>query len=177
MRARVGAAGLALLLAGGPTLVGAQEEGPALPGGASSLQETYHDWRVACTAAGGTKRCGLSQQHSQQDGRRVLAIEFIPADANGLAGTLVLPFGLRLDAGVILTVDDRPVGEGFRFSTCLPAGCVVPLALDAAAVEALRSGETLKLAATANDSGAPLTFSVSLRGFTAGIQRTAELLR
>ncbi|MBN9047563.1 MAG: invasion associated locus B family protein [Rhizobiales bacterium] len=48
---------------------------PFLPGGASSLQETYQDWQVACRIANGTRLCAISQQQTQQNGQRVLAIE------------------------------------------------------------------------------------------------------
>lgn len=46
-----------------------------LPGGASSLNETYEDWRIACARQGNRKRCVLSQVQTQQNGQRVLAIE------------------------------------------------------------------------------------------------------
>lgn len=44
-----------------------------------------------------------------------------------LASTLILPFGLLLEAGATLQDDDGQPLEPLRFSTCLPAGCVVPL--------------------------------------------------
>lgn len=157
-----------------PTL--AQEAGPALPGGASSLRETYGDWSVTCVATGDTRQCSLSREHRQQDGRRVLGLEIVPDAAGGLVGAIVLPFGLRLGAGVTLEIDESPVGQVLPFSTCLPAGCIVPLALDDAATQALRSGETLTLSATIDDSGETLSFSVPLAGFTSGLERTTALL-
>ena len=39
----------------------------SLPGGASSLNETYRDWRVACAQQGAAKRCVLSQIQAQQN--------------------------------------------------------------------------------------------------------------
>lgn len=36
-----------------------------LPGGASSLNETYKDWRIACAQEGSTKRCVMSQVQAQ----------------------------------------------------------------------------------------------------------------
>ncbi|PRD40335.1 invasion protein, partial [Phyllobacterium phragmitis] len=44
-----------------------------LPGGASSLNEVYRDWRVGCVQQGTTKRCAMSQIQAQQNGQRVLA--------------------------------------------------------------------------------------------------------
>ena len=53
---------------------------------------------------------------------------------------MVLPFGLALDHGVVLQVDDGAPGPVLRFRTCLPAGCVVPLSSDAKLVAAARKG-------------------------------------
>lgn len=167
---------LAGLLAASPDQAAAQMAQAALPNGASSLQETYQDWRVACTAEAQATQCNLSQEQRQQDGRRILAIEIAPAGSGGANGTLVLPFGLQLDAGVTLMVDDKPIGKAFRFSTCLQAGCIVPLALDGTTARTLRSGETLKVNATVHGSGASLSFSISLKGLAAGIDRMATLL-
>ncbi len=44
------------------------QQAPTLPGGASSLQETYQDWHVACQVADNAKRCVLVQQQNQQNG-------------------------------------------------------------------------------------------------------------
>ncbi|MEX0954008.1 MAG: invasion associated locus B family protein [Rhizobiaceae bacterium] len=55
-------------------------------------------------------------------------------------GVLILPFGLRLDAGVRLVIDDGTAIDPPRFSTCRPAGCLVSLAFDVAMVTALNAG-------------------------------------
>jgi invasion protein IalB len=104
----------------------------ALPGGASSVQETFESWTVACVMDGAAKRCDLTQQQTDQQSRqRVLAIELSAATTDKVDGALVLPFGLAPDRGVTLHVDDAPAGPILSFRTCLPAGCVVPLSFDA----------------------------------------------
>jgi len=170
---------LALLLAGvpGAGISQGQDRAPILPGGASSLQETYGDWRVACVMRETERLCSLSQQHSQQNGQRVLSIEIVPSAENAANGTLVLPFGLLLSAGVTLTVDDQPIGSALPFSTCLPAGCLVPLALDSQTIERAQAGSRLAIGATASSTGAPLSFTLSLEGFAAALIRTRELLQ
>src|SRR5690606_27441238 len=79
-----------------------------LPGGASSLNETHGDWRVACTAPEGAVRCAVSQTQVQSENRqRILAIELTATEGGDAAsGTLVLPFGLKLDQGVVLSMDE-----------------------------------------------------------------------
>lgn len=147
-----------------------------LPGGASSLTETFRDWSVACTQRGTTKRCILSQLQAQQNGQRVLAIELAPPNGTTVSGTLVLPFGLALDSGVAFQVDDKPAMQPVRFRTCLPGGCLVNLSFDAATLVALRAGAVLKVKAT-EDGGAVAPFSISLQGFGVALDRVAVLAR
>ena len=150
--------------------------GSTLPGGASSLNETYKDWRVTCVQQGTTKRCALSQAQAQQNGQRVLAIELAAPAGNLVSGTLVLPFGLALDSGVSFQIDDKPAMAPVRFRTCVPAGCLVNLSFDAPTIVALRAGSVLKVKATA-DGGAATPFSISLQGFGTALDRVAALAR
>lgn len=150
--------------------------GSTLPGGASSLNETYKDWRVACQVANNTKRCVMSQQQAQQNGQRVLAIELNAPSGNAVAGTLVLPFGLALDSGVTFQIDEKPAMPPIRFRTCVPAGCLVNVNFDAPTLVALRAGAVFKIKATA-DGGAAAPFSISLQGFGTALDRVAALAR
>lgn len=147
-----------------------------LPGGASSLNETYRDWRVTCAQQGATKQCAMSQTQTQQNGQRVLAIELRAPRDNTVSGTLVMPFGLALDSGVIFQIDEKPAMTPVRYRTCIPAGCLVNVSFDAATSVALRAGSVLKLKATADD-GAAAPFSISLQGFGTALDRVATLAR
>lgn len=168
---RMAAALMALGLAGA---AGAEEAAPLLPGGASSLQESYDDWAVTCRIVEKRKLCAVSQQQVQENGQRVLAIEVGKGDGQALSATLILPFGLLLDAGVRLKVDEKPEGEAERFRTCIPAGCLVSTSIDPTMRESLSSGKILKLAATSVD-GQQAPFSISLKGFAAAIARLEAL--
>ena len=152
----------------------------SLPGGASSLQENYQDWGVVCAQQPGAngqpsgKRCAMTQQQvNQQGGQRILAAELKPAGAN-VEATLFLPFGLALDKGVTLQIDDGQVTQPYRFRTCLPAGCLVQLTFDAGYMTALQKGAALKIKAIA-DTGAEAPFSLSLKGFGAASARLTAL--
>ncbi|WP_244480739.1 invasion associated locus B family protein [Mesorhizobium sp. Root157] len=165
--------GLALALCGATTA--AAQEG--LPGGASSLNETHGDWVVKCQQQNAATRCALSQsQVNQQSRQRVLAIELAPDDDGETAsGVVILPFGLRLSSGAVLRIDEGAPLPALGFSTCLPAGCLVPLTFDAAMVAALRGGTALKLTAVANDGEQQVAFSISLTGFSSALARAAAL--
>jgi len=158
------------------TFAAQAQQAPALPGGATSLQETYHDWRVTCRVANNVKRCVLVQQQNQQNGQRVLAIELSAPRGNTVAGMLALPLGLALDAGVTFQIDEKPAMPPMRLRTCVPAGCLVNISFDAPMVTALRAGTVLKINVTA-DGGAALPLSISLRGFGAALDRVAALSR
>lgn len=151
----------------------AQDAASTLPGGASSLQETYQDWSLACQ---GTPKavCAVSQQQTQQNGQRLLAMELGKSADGGVSGNLVLPFGLLLDVGATLQVDDGQPRAPLRFVTCLPGGCLVPLSFDAKTVAALRAGTALKIKVKAIDQK-EMTFAVSLKGLAAALDRLKAL--
>ncbi|MFK0274113.1 invasion associated locus B family protein [Ensifer sp. NPDC090286] len=144
---------------------------PAAP---SQLSETFEDWSVACAEIEGKKHCLLSQRQFHKGGQHVLTIELRTADA-GLEGSLALPFGLYLDKGVTLGVDEATGGKPTGFRTCLPLGCIVPLTFTESTVALLRSGTALKIGAFASDSEKDVAFAVSLKGFTAALDRVIAL--
>lgn len=106
--------------------------------------------------------------------KRILTIE-LRSDGGEAAGALIAPFGLALAKGISLRVDEKGSETPFAFSTCVPAGCVVPLDLDAGMTKSLVSGEVLTVVVTANDTQQPLSFSVSLKGFSSAWARLVEL--
>jgi invasion protein IalB len=173
---KIGPRNLLLLVTGSVAFSAsaAAEEAFKLPGGASSLQVTYQDWSLSCL---GTPKviCTISQQQTQKDGRRVLAVELGASD-EAVSGTLLLPFGLHLDVGTTLQIDDAAALKPLRFSTCLPAGCLVPLSFDANTVAALRAGSMLHVKAQSIDAR-ELTFSISLKGFDSALERLKALVR
>jgi invasion protein IalB len=148
-----------------------------LPGGATALSETFNDWQVVCAVQGATKRCAAKQEQiSQQNKQLVLAVELIPvATEDKVDGVALLPFGLALDSGVTLQVDESPAATPRRFRTCVPGGCVLPLSFDAHTLAQLRAGSVLK-AKVAIDGGQDATLSISLKGLSAALDRTAALI-
>lgn len=144
---------------------------------AQSLNETFENWQVLCSSQTGPRRCVASQQQTGPNRQRFLAVELTPAAGNTLTGTLALPFGLQLEAGATLQVDDGPIGRPLRLRNCGPAGCLVSLQLDSATTDKLRMGTTLKIFATRADNGMQTVYSLSLEGLAAAISRVAVLTR
>ena len=175
MRSIILALGSLVLAAIAPLATHAQSETMQAP---TSLQETWDDWQVACMRREETRRvCAMSQTQVQEEGhRRILALE-ITAEPGGetARGTLVLPFGLDLERGVSLAIDETAIANNLRFRTCLPGGCILPISLSAPHLAALRRGGTLTILTAASDTGQTLSLSVSLRGFSAAFNRLVEL--
>ncbi|AIN83662.1 hypothetical protein IY71_01790 [Brucella suis] len=102
----------------------------SLPGGASTLQETYQDWTVSCQSQKDTTACVMRQeQSSAQTGQRVLTAELRNVAGGKVDGVLLMPFGLDLAKGASLKIDDT-AGPNLTFSTCLPQGCLAPVSFD-----------------------------------------------
>ena len=169
---------IALLLAGSLS-VAVPASAAALPGGAGSLVETYQDWVVACQAQNERTLCVMRQvQSNTQTGQHVLTVEFSGGgDGGRLGGVLLMPFGLSLAAGVTAGIDDAAPGPMLAFSTCLPQGCLAPVAFAAEQVAKLRAGTALNVTAQSLSPAQPVTLKVSLKGFSAALNRIGELMK
>jgi invasion protein IalB len=150
----------------------------SLPNGASSINETYGNWVVTCQLLGGKKQCLVfhAQSDNQTAGSRSQFISKRQARGN-TRGMILMPFGLNLAAGAILTIDDKELEDGLRFSTCVPEGCVLPMSFAAEMVEAMKKSNVLTVASVALGSGEMVVFKVPLEGFPAAIARVGELRR
>lgn len=162
-------------VAAGPA-VGQPAASAQLPNGAASITETYGDWTVDCRLNDGQKLCVISQaQGNNQTGQRSFAIELRAPKDGKAEGTILMPFGLKLDAGGILKLDDKDLGQGVRFSTCVPQGCLLPVSFPAVATDAMKKAKTLTVASLNLSSGEAVTFNISLNGFAAAIARVTDL--
>ena len=167
------------LLATAATVTQAQDM-PSLPGGATSLSESHGDWTVGCGLQSDgdktVKVCSLVQEQLDSRTRqRVLAVELRPGK-DAAKAVFLLPFGLDLQKGTTAQVDDQKAGGVHQFRTCLPAGCVLEMEIAADLLAKLGKGNQLKLNAVA-DGGKDAQFAISLKGFQAAYNRTAELAK
>jgi invasion protein IalB len=146
-----------------------------LPNGASS---TYGDWIVDCRLLEGQKQCLLMQaQGNSQTKQRVFEIQLRTPKDGKTEGTILMPFGLKLDNGAILSLDDKDLGQGLHFSTCTPQGCLLPVSFQTATTDAMKKGKMLTVASLNLNTGEVVAFKISLEGFAAASARIAELGR
>ncbi|MGX9393925.1 invasion associated locus B family protein (plasmid) [Nitrobacteraceae bacterium UC4446_H13] len=149
-----------------------------LPNGASSINETYGDWTVDCRIVDRQKQCSLSlAQGNKETGQRLFAIELCSPKDGKTEGNVLMPFGLNLDAGALLKLDDKDLGKGLRFSTCVPQGCLLPISFPAVATDAMRKATKLVVASLNLSSNEPVTFNISMNGFSTALTRTSELAK
>jgi len=148
--------------------------GAQLPNGASAITETYGDWIVKCVIDNGVKLCTLSQMLSTKDtGQRIFAIELVPRDGK-TEGNMLMPFGLKLDAGASLKLDGREF-EQARFSTCTAQGCLLPVSFLSVVTDTMSKAKTLTIAAQSINNAQAVIFNVPLNGFAAALDRTVQL--
>jgi invasion protein IalB len=147
-----------------------------LPNGASSINETYGSWTVDCRLIGGQKQCLLLHaQRDSQTGKQLFAIALgVPRDGK-IEGTILMPFGLRLAAGAVMTLDYTAFGEGLPFSTCVPQGCLLPFSFSANDFDAMKEAKMLTVSSLSLGSSNVVAFEISLEGFAAAIARIGEL--
>jgi len=74
----------------------------------------------------------------------------------------VLPFGLALNQGITLAIDEQETTVALGFSTCLPAGCLVPIGFATESMEAIGAASRLNITATISDSGDSITLTVNM---------------
>ena len=147
-----------------------------LPNGASAVNEVYGDWTVDCRISDGQKLCLLSQ--SQGDSRthqRVFAIELRAPKDGRAEGTILMPFGLKLENGAVLKLDEKDLGQGLRFSTCAPSGCLLPVSFPTVATDAMKGGKTLTAAALNLSNNDVVSFNITLNGFGPALDRLVQL--
>ncbi len=111
-----------------------------------------------------------------QTGQRLFAIELAPAREGRTEGAVLMPFGLRLESGALLKLDDRDLGQGLRFSTCTPQGCLL-LSLPTVATDAMRTAQRLTVASLRLENGEVVTFNIAMAGFGQAFDRMAELAK
>jgi invasion protein IalB len=151
------------------------ESATQLPNGASLIREIYGNWIVDCRLPDGQKNCWLLPiQSISQTNQRRFAVEIQMLRDGTMEGTILLPFGLKLDSGAIAKLDDKVLDPGLRFLTCAPVGCLLPVSLPAIAVDAIKRGKMLTVDSRSLDDEV-VTFNASLDGFAAATARIVEL--
>lgn len=148
-----------------------------LPNGASSLTETYGLWTVNCAVQNGEKACALLRQEVNNQNQPVISMNVSTNNNGDVSGVLVVPFGILVSKPVKLQVDDTKVVIETNVRTCMPVGCIVPVAFDKTSIAGLRSGKQLNVKATSAGNGEQVldNLFVQLDGFGSALDRLGAL--
>lgn len=153
-----------------------------LPNGASSLAESYHDWRLTCQSgnnmAGNNAgpQCLVSQQVFNSQPRQLLVAMRLQPDGMQTRGELTLPFGLDISKGIALLTDGQSVGDIYPFNTCLPVGCIVSLEFDQNQLNTLEKSKTIEVTISFL-TGKVMRLPLSPKGLTEAMKRVSSLTR
>ncbi|SFV12283.1 Invasion protein IalB, involved in pathogenesis [Methylobacterium sp. 174MFSha1.1] len=146
------------------------------PNGASAVSEVYGDWTVSCTRENEKRQCQLSQaQGVAQTGQRRFSIELNAPQDGRSNGLLLMPLGLSIDPGVTFKLDDATLGKGAPYTSCVQAGCIVPISFPTVATDAMKTAVNLRVTGT-KPNGELETITVPLAGFAASLARMSQLL-
>ncbi|MGX7709100.1 invasion associated locus B family protein [Methylobacterium sp. Gmos1] len=148
----------------------------AWPNGASAVSEVYGDWTVSCTRENEKRQCQLSQaQGVAQTGQRRFSIELNAPQDGRSNGLMLMPLGLSIDPGVTFKLDDATLGKGAPYTSCVQAGCIVPISFPTIATDAMKTAVNLRVTGT-KPNGEAETITVPLAGFAAALARMSQLL-
>jgi len=136
------------------------------------VRDTVGDWVIEC--AGDT--CAISQALIQAEtNQRVVTLTVQEAGGGRMAGTLQLPFGLALQAGVQLRLGGVALDAALPVSTCVPVGCLVQLGFEADVLAGFAEGDTLSASIVVLDGGEVVTFVLEMDGLAQARARASDL--
>lgn len=141
------------------------------------FDEAHGKWTVTCLTRSAERVCAVRQfQTDRQTGKPVLMVELRPTMGGSAKGGIMLPNGLRREAGIRVVLDGNASGQSLPIRDCSEKGCAVTVTFSEAAFEKLRQGKLLQLLAAKAD-GKPQIFAIDLNGFSNATARSVQLER
>ena len=146
------------------------------PNGAASVSESYGDWTMTCTREGGRPSCAVLQtQGDRRTGRRQFSIELRTPRDGRAEGMILMPFGLQIEPGVTFKIDDRVLGKGAPYTSCVSDGCLVSISLPTVATDTMQTAQNMSVSGVKPDAKEPAAIQVPLTGFAAAFARAIAL--
>ena len=146
------------------------------PNGAASVSESYGDWTMTCTREGGRPSCAVLQtQGDRRTGKRQFSIELRTPRDGRAEGMILMPFGLQIEPGVTFKIDDRVLGKGAPYTSCVSDGCLVSISLPTVATDTMQIAQNMSVSGVKPDAKEPAAIQVPLTGFAAAFARAIAL--
>lgn len=121
-------------------------------------------WLVECSQQSAAS-CQMIRRSVSANGQQLLAVVIGPdAQQPGrLAGTVVLPLGVQVRESVPMLIDGHFIAL-LSIQTCVPAGCIMNLAMSPPMADALRNGGVIEFLALST-AGQTVKLALPLGGF------------
>ncbi len=134
---------------------------------APTVTERFDDWVLSCTTAeDGQEACEIRQVLLTSAENRLVAAMAL-TNAGGSYSLLgIVPLGARLQETPTLAIDDSSNVVSGNYVQCLGSGCRVMFSITDSTVDAMGSGENVRITLT-RPNGQPIRIGFSLKGFTA----------
>ena len=138
---------------------------------AAKVGDQFGDWRFQCRAvAAGQTNCALIQVLVAPKAKRPIAQYSLAKNpkTNEVFMTAILPLGIDLEAGTVLTIDEskpRPM----TMKSCTAKGCIAIYKVDQNVLQLMKKGVKLKVTFKPLRLNKSVTLAGSLKGISAGI--------
>lgn len=147
-----------------------QAFGQETPPVAEDVQR-YKDWAVACPPdkEGVKQPCQAVQRLTMSEsGQQVMQVSIAYLEDNEQpVAIFILPLGMLLQQGALLSVDEVEVGR-LGVQRCEAGGCIAPLLLSDEVLGKFKAGSKAQITVR-NAQGRELPIPLSLNGFTAAM--------
>ncbi len=132
-----------------------------------ATSEVIGDWLVACAPPSkGPRSCVLSQTLVSGKSNQPVGRLAIDKDQSGkLRGTLRLPVGVSLPAGVVLDLEKQTAPLSVPYEVCYRTGCLATFGVTEPLLEHLSKASKISAVAQ-NRAKEPLNLTFSTRGFS-----------
>ncbi|MBI3506664.1 MAG: invasion associated locus B family protein [Proteobacteria bacterium] len=144
---------------------------PAVPASAAVRDgQIFDDWIASCGKVEGVQneRCVIAQTRVNSQSQRVMRaiVGYIGPNKEPFI-VFELPLGVHLPAGAAFRVDEGPQLP-MTYDACLPEGCRANMFLDQNVIQALRTGQLIRVGFLASANSETVVLDVSLKGFARG---------
>lgn len=133
---------------------------------AKPTKQVIGDWVVSCApAANGHNACVMSQTLASQKLKKTISVLSIGRDRTGkLTGSLRMPIGVSLPAGVVVGVENR---DPFNvpYTACHRVGCFAPFNVTERLLGQMQKATKITVVAQSVSKQA-LNLNFSMRGFS-----------
>ena len=149
--------------------------------GESYLAEKLGDWSLQCVRTqDGNDPCEMSQLLLNSKGQPMSEVSLfrLPGIQGAVAGAnIIVPLETLLTSPLVISFNED-TRKQYPYSFCNAVGCVARIGLTDKEVELMKKGIVAKITVShISLPNKPITFAMSLKGFTAAYSRTSVITR